>query len=140
LTAAWGVVIISLVTTLIVIINRNAETDMNIQESSGADAVTAQRGDWVQIHRTVVKPEDRSPNLPDDTKRVPLEMWVNGFLLNAEASIGDEVEVETAIRRRVHGQLRAVNPGYSHSFGTTVPELLQAGMKLRAIMRDIGNE
>jgi hypothetical protein len=35
--------------------------------------VDAKRGDLVQIHRIILKPEDRSPNLPADTRIVPYE-------------------------------------------------------------------
>jgi hypothetical protein len=34
----------------------------------------AKKGDWVQIKRIVLKPEERSSNVPEDTSRVPLEM------------------------------------------------------------------
>ena len=107
---------------------------------SGNDAGEAQRGDWVQIHRTVLEPEERSSKLPEATKNVPLEMWVNGFLLNARAAAGEEVEIETAVRRKERGTLRTVNPGYSHSFGNTVPELLQVRMQLRELMREAEDE
>jgi hypothetical protein len=112
-------------------------TDSGKETAGGS---SARRGDWVQVHRTVLEPKDRSPRLPEETMRVPLEMWVNGFLLNERAEHEEEVEIETAIGRRERGTLRQVNPGYSHSFGTTVPELLRAGMQLRGIMREIDNE
>ncbi|HBG38663.1 MAG TPA: 2-amino-4-ketopentanoate thiolase, partial [Clostridiaceae bacterium] len=28
------------------------------------------KGEWVQIHDIVLKPEERSPHLPEDTKKV----------------------------------------------------------------------
>ena len=40
----------------------------------------AKKGDWVQIHNIVLKPEERSSALPEDTKKHPLEMWVKGYL------------------------------------------------------------
>ncbi|MCG4586594.1 2-amino-4-ketopentanoate thiolase, partial [Anaerosalibacter bizertensis] len=64
----------------------------------------AKKGDWVRIHNIVLNPEDRSPNLPEDTKKVPLEMWDKGFLLNEGANIGDMVEVESYIGRKVEGK------------------------------------
>ena len=36
----------------------------------------AKKGDWVRIHRVVLPAEGRNPNLPADTAKVPLEMWV----------------------------------------------------------------
>jgi hypothetical protein len=100
----------------------------------------AEKGAWVQIHRRVLDPEERSGRLPRETRDVPLEMWLNGFLLEATAEIGDEVEIETAIGRRERGTLNLVNPGYSHSFGTTVPELLHIRAALRDIVRDMDDE
>ncbi len=81
----------------------------------------------MEIQQLILKPEDRAPTLPEDTKLTPLVMRVNGFL-QADAKIGDEVTVSTMIGRLLVGTLRIENPSYSHSFGTTVPELLSIGM------------
>ncbi|MCR2042871.1 2-amino-4-oxopentanoate thiolase subunit OrtA [Anaerosalibacter massiliensis] len=94
----------------------------------------AKKGSWVRIHNIVLKPEDRSPNLPEDTKKVPLEMWDKGFLLNEFANIGDIVEVETYIGRKVEGKLVEINPYYEHDFGKCVPELLYIGRQLRGYL------
>ena len=42
----------------------------------------AKKGDWVQIHNTVLTPAERSGSLPEDTKANPLEMWVKGHLVS----------------------------------------------------------
>ncbi len=102
--------------------------------SGGAD--TARRGDWVEVHSILLSPEERSRKVPEDTKRVPLEMWARGFLIDEEAGVGDEVEIETAIGRRLHGSLSNLRPGYSHSFGESLPELLCIGKQLRDLTRD----
>lgn len=94
----------------------------------------AKKGDWVRIHNIVLNSEDRSPNLPEDTKKVPLEMWDKGFLLNEGANIGDMVEVESYIGRKVEGKLVEVNPFYDHDFGKCVPELLYIGRQLRGYL------
>jgi 2-amino-4-ketopentanoate thiolase alpha subunit len=94
---------------------------------------TATKNRWVQIHSILLSPEERSHKVPDATRSVPLEMWVNGFLVNDSASVGDEVEIETAIGRRVRGTLSDVRPGYSHSYGETLPELLEIGRQLRSL-------
>ena len=44
-----------------------------------------------------------------------------------EAEIGQTVTIRTIIGRELCGTLRTVNPGYTHSFGETVPELLTIG-------------
>lgn len=94
----------------------------------------AKKGDWVRIYNVVLTPEQRAPQVPDDTKKVPLEMWDKGFLINEEANIGDEVEIETYIGRRIKGKLVEINPYYTHSFGQCVPELLYIGRQLRGIL------
>jgi len=65
----------------------------------------AKRGDWVRIHKIILEVGERSPNIPEDTQNVPLEMWDKGFLLNENANIGDIVEIETYIGRKIEGNL-----------------------------------
>ena len=93
----------------------------------------AKKNDWVRIHRVVLPAEGRNPNLPEDTAKVPLEMWTKGFL-QADAEIGDEVEVITATGRKENGTLIEVNPHYTHSYGEFVPELVQIDTQLREIL------
>lgn len=83
----------------------------------------ANKNDWVQIHINVLKPEERATNIPEDTRHVPLEMWVKGHLLNETAEIGDTVTVRTKTGREVQGTLCAVNPSFKHNFGDYIPEL-----------------
>lgn len=83
----------------------------------------ANKNDWVQIHIDVLKPEERATNIPEDTRHVPLEMWVKGHLLNESAQIGDLVKVRTKTGREAEGTLCAVNPSYQHNFGGYIPEL-----------------
>lgn len=94
----------------------------------------AKRGDWVRIHNIVLEAGDRAPNIPEDTQNVPLEFWTKGFLLNEEAKIGDKVEIETYIGRKVEGTLVEVNPYYTHDFGKCVPELLYIGKQVRSLI------
>ena len=93
--------------------------------------VDAKRGDLVQIHKIILKPEGRSPNLPDDTRIVPYEGWIKGFLRDENASLGDEVRVETFIGRKCVGILHAVNPVYDHDFGAPQQELLSIGKEAK---------
>ena len=93
----------------------------------------AKKGDWVRIHTVVLKAEERTGKIPEDTKVCDLEMWTKGFLLG-DAEIGDEVEVETAVGRIEKGTLIEVNPYYTHSYGKFVPELVQIDKQLREIM------
>lgn len=93
----------------------------------------ANKGDWVRIHTVVLKAEERTAKIPEDTKACDLEMWTKGFLLN-DAEIGDEVEIETAVGRTEKGTLIEVDPYYTHSYGKFVPELIQIDKQLREIM------
>lgn len=90
----------------------------------------AKKDDWVLIHKIVLRPEDRAPVVPLDTKKVPYEMWLKGRL-TADAEIGSEVEVITRSGRHEKGKLLQVNPAYNHSFGEFIPELLTVSEKLR---------
>ena len=89
--------------------------------------VDAKKGDLVQVHKIILKPGERSPNLPEDTRSVPYEGWIKGFLINEEASLGDEVKVKTFIGRERSGILYAVNPVYDHHFGEPQKEILTIG-------------
>ena len=88
------------------------------------------KGEWVRIHRIILQPSERAPQVPEDTKQVPLEMWDKGFLLE-DAEIGDEVTIETVTERNETGTLIEVNPYYEHDFGKFVPELLAIDKQVR---------
>ncbi|QUL97669.1 MAG: 2-amino-4-ketopentanoate thiolase [Candidatus Fermentithermobacillus carboniphilus] len=98
-------------------------------------ACGCRRGDWVEIHNVILQPEERSRDVPDDTKKVPLEAWIKGWALE-DGEIGQEVEIRTPAGRRVKGTLTRVNPGYTHTFGPAIPELSNIGKKLRAMLRE----
>lgn len=87
-------------------------------------------GSWVEIESVVLRPEDRAPQIPNDTKAVPYVLRVSGFL-TTNAHMGTNVEVKTLIGRTLSGRLIAVNPSYTHSFGSTVEELLHIGIEER---------
>lgn len=94
----------------------------------------AKKNDWVRIHRNVLEPEERTGKLPEDTKKVPLEMWVKGRLVNETAEIGDEVTVTTIVGREEHGKLIEVNPCYELNYGSFVPEILEIETQLRTAL------
>ena len=96
-----------------------------------------EKGTWVEIHNIVLEVTDRAPQVPEDTRKVPLEMHVRGFLVSP-AAIGDDVDIETLSGRHLRGRLAAVNPAYTHSFGPPVPELSPIGREVRALLRDKG--
>ena len=88
-------------------------------------------GEWVEVERVLLEPAERSTNLPEDTASQPLITWVKGFAL-APAEMGGEVSVTTMTGRTVTGKLSAINPGYFHTFGKPIPELVHVGADLRA--------
>ena len=94
----------------------------------------AKNNDWVQIHIDVLKPEERATNIPEDTRSVPLEMWVKGRLENETAEIGEIVTITTKTGRRVEGTLCAVNPSFKHNFGDYVPELDEIEETVKSIL------
>lgn len=96
----------------------------------------AVKGQYVRINRVVLKAEERTAKLPEDTKKCDLEMWTKGFLL-ADAEIGDEVEIETVVGRTEHGTLIDDAPHYTHSFGEFIPEIIEIDNILRAEMGGI---
>ena len=94
----------------------------------------AKKNDWVRIHRNVLQPQERTGKLPEDTKKVPLEMWVKGRLVNETAEIGEEVTVVTCVGRTEHGKLLEVNPCYELNYGSCVPEILEMEQQLRGAL------
>ena len=98
----------------------------------------AKRGDWVRIYSVVLEVGQRATSIPEETQKVPLEMWDKGFLLEDGANIGDNVKVETYIGRTIEGKLLEVNPYYEHDFGKCVPELLYIGRQARELLEKDG--
>ncbi|GAB4275048.1 MAG: 2-amino-4-oxopentanoate thiolase subunit OrtA [Candidatus Rifleibacteriota bacterium] len=84
-------------------------------------------GTWVEIERILLTPEQRAPQVPEDTRKTPYVMRVAGFLQH-DAVPGDEVTVKTLIGREIRGVLRVIRPHYDHSFGETIEELLTIGL------------
>lgn len=93
------------------------------------------KGTWVRIYGITLTADERSANLPEDTKRLPLEFWTKGHL-QADAEIGDEVEVITASGRSQTGKLVEANPIYELNYGVLVPELIEIGPQLRGLLED----
>jgi hypothetical protein len=94
------------------------------------DQFHCQADDWVEVESVLLEPADRSKNLPEDTAAQPLRMWVKGFAQGA-ANAGEPVTVRTVTGRTVTGSLTARNPGYFHTFGQPIPELVHVGRDLR---------
>jgi 2-amino-4-ketopentanoate thiolase beta subunit len=83
-------------------------------------------GQWVEVERVLLEPADRAANLPEETASKPLLVWVKGFALG-EAAPGEECEVETMTGRVVRGRLSALDPAYTHTFGSQPSEIAGSG-------------
>ncbi|GAA0114455.1 2-amino-4-oxopentanoate thiolase subunit OrtA [Clostridium senegalense] len=91
------------------------------------------KGSYVEISKIVLTSEDRAKNIPEDTKSTPLKMWVRGHVL-MDCNIGDEVEIETIIGRKIRGVLVEENPNYNHSFGKHISEIDYIGKQAKEIL------
>jgi hypothetical protein len=88
---------------------------------------------WVLIHRVILSPEERAPQVPDETKQASFEMRVKGRLLH-DAEIGGVARVTMRTGRTEEGTLIEANPAYRHGFGDFVPELLDISEQVRGIV------
>lgn len=100
----------------------------------------AKKGDYVRIHSVVLKAEERTGKLPEDTKKCDLEQWTKGFLQEESAELGDVVTVKTAVGRLEKGVMIEDKPYYTHSYGVFVPEIIEIDKTLREIMNFGGEE
>lgn len=96
-------------------------------------AEQVKKNTWVEVWGIVLGKDERAPQVPDDTKQVPLEMKVKGFL-KEDAIVGQEATIITPAGRTITGTLTEVNPAYTHLFGSPIPELSTIGMELREIL------
>ncbi len=102
--------------------------------------MNAKKGDWVEIENVILKPVERTGNLPEETKKTPLVMWCRGFLESEKAVIGESVEILTLSGRKLTGNLIKTNPRHEYDYGDTVIELLQVGEELKRELCKIMDE
>ncbi len=93
----------------------------------------AHKGEWALLHSVVLEAPQRAPQVPEDTRKVPLELWVKGRLKH-DSRLGAKATVITRTGREVAGTLLEVNPRFSHDFGEFVPELLDIGDTVRTLV------
>ena len=98
--------------------------------------MTGKKGQWVQIHSIVLTPDARAAQVPEDTRKTPLQMWVKGYLL-ADAQVGSACEVRTATGRVVKGTLSEIEPRYTHDFGHYVEELNIVREQVRGMLAEV---
>ena len=102
-----------------------------------SELITA--GTWVELHRIVLTSDERAAHLPEDTRQLPLEMRVKGFLLK-DSAIGEEAQIKSVSGRQLRGTLVEANPAYTHSFGAPIAELATIGAEARAILQREGGD
>ena len=94
----------------------------------------AKKNDYVRVHRTILEAVERTGKLPEDTKNVPLEMWVKGWLQDEQAKLGDIVTVKTVVGRLETGELMEEYPCYALNYGEFVPEILEIDRQLKDVL------
>ena len=94
------------------------------------------KGRWVRIHNIVLKAEERTARIPDDTQKCDLEMWDKGWLTDDMAEVGEIVTVKTATGRLLQGVLIEEDPHYTHNYGDYIPEIFEIDRRLKNIMEE----
>ncbi len=87
-------------------------------------------GSFVRISQVILKSEQRTSAIPDDTKSTDLVMWTKGFL-KEDANIGDFVEITTLSSRIETGTLVATNHMHEVNYGDFVEEIIPIGVYLK---------
>lgn len=95
------------------------------------------KGSWVEIEDTILAAEERTANLPEDTQKTPLTMWMRGFLDTDKAQVGDEVEIITLAKRRVRGRIVESAPRHNYDYGDTILELIEVGEELKIMLENL---
>lgn len=94
------------------------------------------KGEWVKIEKVILKPEERTAKIPDETKKVPYLFHVCGYL-NEDANVGDDVSITSRIGRIHTGKLIEVRPTFKHNFGEFVPQLVEISHELKEELHEI---
>lgn len=97
----------------------------------------AKKDDWVRVQQIILTPEQRMESLPESTRNVPLKCWINGFMEDDLAKIGDSIRIRTMTGRTVEGELYEVWPRYEHGFGRQQPALIHVGNKVRELVKEV---
>jgi hypothetical protein len=101
-----------------------------MQVQFGFSKLMVKKGSFVEVRKVLLEPSERAEHLPEETKQVPFEARIRGFLLR-DARLGEEAEIETRIGRIVRGTVVAVDPPFTYGFGRPVRELIDVSRELR---------
>ena len=97
------------------------------------------KGTWIELEEVVLNPEDRAVNIPEDTRKAPLKVWIRGFA-ERDCEMYEETSVKTLSGRILTGLVVAVRPPYTHGFGNYVEEISYIGPQAREILWGNGGE
>ena len=97
------------------------------------------KGTFVEIEQVVLKEEERSSNIPEDTRKTSLRAWLKGYLLE-DSEIGSIAEIKTTTGRIEKGVVTLERPSYTHDFGDFVEELMFIGPQAKEILWGDKNE
>ena len=95
--------------------------------------IKAKKGDWVQVEEVVLKAGERAPQVPEDTQKCDLKMWVKG-IAQEDGNSGDIIRIKTVTGRDTEGELVDINPRYVHDYGEFQQEILKIELQLKDIM------
>lgn len=82
------------------------------------------KGTLVKIKDIVLKADQRTAAIPEDTKKTDLVLNLNGILQH-DSALNEIGEIKTNTGRLVKGIIIEQNPHYTHSFGRVVEEIHQ---------------
>lgn len=94
---------------------------------------------FVRIRKTILEPGERSPSLPNDTRKVPFKMWIKGFL-QENSNLFDIVTIKTETGRYETGTLKESEPYYKHNYGEFIKEIQQIKYIIKSEMYGDTNE
>ena len=69
------------------------------------------KGTFVRIEKTILKAEERTAKIPEDTKATPFKMWTKGILQH-DCEIGQQASIISVAQREDSGTLVEDNPFY----------------------------
>ena len=82
------------------------------------------KGTYVRIEKVILKADERTAKIPEDTKATDFKMWTKGVLQN-DCEMGGQATIISAVGREDTGKLVEVNPFYELNYGSFVPELIE---------------
>lgn len=91
------------------------------------------KGTWIEIEEVVLKTEDRSSAIPEETKKTPLKVWAKGFCLE-DCEKGAEASIETVTGRILKGIVTEEKPRFTHDYGDFVEEIMYIGPQAKEIL------